>query len=157
MDWSTRKTVWRAWLKNFRRRFIPKIRWKDIALKYAVRLINKIEPSFFKAIRTVAYERGKREAEEKHETARRDAQRNRQKELDTKRKSFQGNKQLRRTVLKESGLTCHYCGKFGGELTVDHLVPLSRGGKNERSNLVAACRDCNEAKGNLKHTEILRK
>ena len=44
---------------------------------------------------------------------------------------------------------CMYCGReFPGHLlTRDHLVPLSRGGSDCWSNVVAACRGCNHAKG----------
>lgn len=43
---------------------------------------------------------------------------------------------------------CHYCGTSiaPGELTMDHLVPLSRGGKASRNNVVPACKDCNSRK-----------
>lgn len=43
---------------------------------------------------------------------------------------------------------CHYCGgKFGPkELTMDHVVPLARGGASGKGNLVPACRDCNRDK-----------
>ncbi|MDD5287419.1 MAG: HNH endonuclease [Desulfuromonadaceae bacterium] len=43
---------------------------------------------------------------------------------------------------------CHYCGgSFAPEdLTMDHLVPLSRGGKASRNNVVPACKDCNSRK-----------
>ena len=42
---------------------------------------------------------------------------------------------------------CSYCGATGVRMTVDHVVPLSRGGGNEPANLVAACRPCNSSKG----------
>ena len=44
---------------------------------------------------------------------------------------------------------CMYCGRqfHGLKLTRDHLVPLSRGGTDCWSNVVAACRGCNHAKG----------
>ncbi|MBP1686314.1 MAG: endonuclease family protein [Deltaproteobacteria bacterium] len=43
---------------------------------------------------------------------------------------------------------CHYCGrKFPPrELTMDHLVPLIRGGRSTKGNLVPACKDCNNQK-----------
>lgn len=46
---------------------------------------------------------------------------------------------------------CHYCGKSvpPQELTLDHLVPLARGGKSTRGNCVPACKDCNNRKKNL--------
>jgi 5-methylcytosine-specific restriction endonuclease McrA len=43
---------------------------------------------------------------------------------------------------------CGYCGRPtpSNELTMDHRVPLVRGGRSVRSNLVPACRECNAAK-----------
>jgi 5-methylcytosine-specific restriction enzyme A len=43
---------------------------------------------------------------------------------------------------------CHYCGAQVGAraLTMDHLVPLSRGGRSTKGNLVPACKDCNTSK-----------
>ena len=43
---------------------------------------------------------------------------------------------------------CHYCGHKVGStnLTMDHVVPLSRGGKSRKGNLVPACKDCNNKK-----------
>ncbi|MCP4681689.1 MAG: HNH endonuclease [Desulfobacterales bacterium] len=49
---------------------------------------------------------------------------------------------------KIEGGTCHYCKhKVGREhLTMDHVVPLSRGGKSKKGNIVAACKECNSKK-----------
>ena len=43
---------------------------------------------------------------------------------------------------------CHYCGKKFSprELTMDHLVPLVRGGRSTKGNLVPACKECNTKK-----------
>lgn len=43
---------------------------------------------------------------------------------------------------------CHYCGQHfaPAELTMDHLVPVSRGGKASRNNVVPACKECNSRK-----------
>ncbi|GAB6062304.1 HNH endonuclease [Deferrisoma palaeochoriense] len=43
---------------------------------------------------------------------------------------------------------CHYCGRRvpPSELTMDHVVPLARGGRSVRSNVVPACKDCNSKK-----------
>lgn len=43
---------------------------------------------------------------------------------------------------------CHYCGRAVGAraLTMDHLVPLGRGGRSVRGNVVAACKSCNTRK-----------
>ena len=49
---------------------------------------------------------------------------------------------------------CQYCGRHQSELkprealTRDHLIPISRGGTNEWTNVVAACSPCNARKGN---------
>jgi 5-methylcytosine-specific restriction endonuclease McrA len=49
---------------------------------------------------------------------------------------------------------CQFCGRAGDELrtreylTRDHLVPLSRGGTNEWTNVITACATCNTKKGN---------
>ena len=46
---------------------------------------------------------------------------------------------------------CFYCHrKVGRErLTMDHMVPLSRGGKSKKGNIVAACKECNNKKKTL--------
>ena len=43
---------------------------------------------------------------------------------------------------------CHYCKRRfpAKELTMDHLIPLSRGGKSLKGNIVPACKDCNNKK-----------
>lgn len=43
---------------------------------------------------------------------------------------------------------CHYCGRHVGkeDLTMDHIVPLIRGGKSTKNNLVPACKECNNKK-----------
>jgi 5-methylcytosine-specific restriction endonuclease McrA len=43
---------------------------------------------------------------------------------------------------------CHYCGGTftPGTLTMDHLVPLIRGGRSTKGNLVPACKECNSKK-----------
>ena len=46
---------------------------------------------------------------------------------------------------------CHYCGAQvpPKELTLDHIVPLVRGGTSTRGNCVAACKSCNSRKQSL--------
>ncbi len=48
---------------------------------------------------------------------------------------------------RASGI-CHYCGKKFSprELTMDHVVPIIRGGKASKGNCVPACKECNSAK-----------
>ncbi|HIQ05966.1 MAG TPA: HNH endonuclease [Anaerolineae bacterium] len=56
----------------------------------------------------------------------------------------------RRTVLARDHYTCQYCGAMPGKalLTVDHVLPRSRGGETTWDNVVTACRRCNQRKGN---------
>lgn len=51
---------------------------------------------------------------------------------------------------------CYYCGKQVSrqKVTVDHVVPRSKGGSNSSRNKVDACRPCNEAKGSLSIEEF---
>ncbi len=46
---------------------------------------------------------------------------------------------------------CHYCGRGVGPraLSMDHVVPLIRGGRSTRGNVVPACKDCNNKKKSL--------
>jgi 5-methylcytosine-specific restriction endonuclease McrA len=46
---------------------------------------------------------------------------------------------------------CYYCGREAPakELTMDHIVPISRGGKTTKSNVVPACKECNNNKKHL--------
>lgn len=55
----------------------------------------------------------------------------------------------RKNILIRDHFTCQYCGSNGaaGELTLDHVLPRSRGGATSWENLVAACRPCNNRKG----------
>lgn len=43
---------------------------------------------------------------------------------------------------------CHYCGGhfLPHELTMDHVVPLARGGVSSKNNLVPCCKECNNSK-----------
>ncbi len=60
-------------------------------------------------------------------------------------------RRLRKTawwMRKTASERCYYCGTRVGRdnLTMDHLVPLSRGGKSVKGNLVPACKECNNKK-----------
>ena len=55
---------------------------------------------------------------------------------------------IRAAVFERDDYTCRYCGKRGVKLECDHVVPVSRGGGNDPSNLVTACFACNRSKHN---------
>lgn len=55
-------------------------------------------------------------------------------------------------ILQKSNGVCAHCGrhlKIGSNFSIDHVVPLSKGGTNHKSNLVALCKECNEDKSNV--------
>lgn len=64
----------------------------------------------------------------------------------------------RKAVLQRDNFTCAYCGRRPGDwqhgylltrqsFTVDHILPISRGGKSTWGNTVCACPACNQRKG----------
>ncbi|MFN3336220.1 MAG: HNH endonuclease [Thermomicrobium sp.] len=56
-------------------------------------------------------------------------------------------KLCRREVFLRDNYTCQYCGVRTHDLTIDHVVPRSRGGPHTWENVVSACRTCNHRKG----------
>ena len=64
-----------------------------------------------------------------------------------KRREAAGAKRLR--IYMRDKFRCQYCGvkKGAGELTLDHILPRSRGGDNSPLNIVTACVACNQRKG----------
>lgn len=67
------------------------------------------------------------------------------------KKERQRARRLRKTSWwrkKISKRRCYYCGRHFPEnqLTMDHLIPIVRGGKSVKSNLVPACKECNSKK-----------
>lgn len=52
--------------------------------------------------------------------------------------------------------TCYHCQqKFKpSELTMDHLIPIARGGKSDKKNCVPSCKDCNTKKGYKTRAEM---
>jgi 5-methylcytosine-specific restriction endonuclease McrA len=62
----------------------------------------------------------------------------------------------RRNLLLRDDYTCQYCGATGaaGDLTIDHIVPISRGGAPDRwDNVVVACKRCNWKKADRRPHE----
>ena len=54
----------------------------------------------------------------------------------------------RRALFARDGWRCQYCGTSTGKLTLDHVVPRSRGGDSVWENVVTSCGPCNLRKGN---------
>jgi 5-methylcytosine-specific restriction endonuclease McrA len=53
----------------------------------------------------------------------------------------------RRNILNRDNHSCQYCGYTGSDLTLDHVIPRSRGGVDSWENLTTACMRCNVKKG----------
>jgi 5-methylcytosine-specific restriction endonuclease McrA len=53
----------------------------------------------------------------------------------------------RRAVFARDRWTCQYCGHERGNLTVDHVIPRSKGGSSSWENIVTCCAPCNRRKG----------
>jgi 5-methylcytosine-specific restriction endonuclease McrA len=62
-------------------------------------------------------------------------------------KKLMENRPTRSLVMKRDGYKCLYCGCIEN-LTLDHIMPQSRGGNNEWTNLATCCGSCNVKKGN---------
>jgi len=85
--------------------------------------------------------------------------------MSVKRKWSGISKGRMRKILKKQGRKCYYCGvriypKAANLLpvaTVDHVIPLSRGGNNSKETLVASCSPCNQAKGDMSADDFLNK
>ena len=61
----------------------------------------------------------------------------------------------RKAVLARDAWTCQYCGRQAhAGLTVDHVIPRSRGGQSVWENIVASCAPCNRKKGNRLPREV---
>ena len=60
-------------------------------------------------------------------------------------------------VYVRSGGRCHYCGVTlsVATMTLDHVVPVNRGGTTCLDNLVASCAPCNQEKGGLSLAEFM--
>ena len=60
----------------------------------------------------------------------------------------------RKAVLARDSWTCQYCGESKPGMTIDHVIPRSRGGQSVWENIVAACGGCNRRKGDRLPHEI---
>lgn len=63
--------------------------------------------------------------------------------------------EIRKKIFYRDNYTCFYCGKMGGKLEVDHKIPVIKGGSDNFTNLVTACRTCNRKKRDKTSEEFL--
>jgi 5-methylcytosine-specific restriction endonuclease McrA len=74
-----------------------------------------------------------------------------------KRKQLSSRKKL--LIFKNADYSCEYCGIRGAkhiDLTIDHVVPLIKGGRDDESNMACVCYQCNQDKGSLLLTQFIR-
>ena len=69
--------------------------------------------------------------------------------LEYRRIPYQQRALSRKNILMRDRNTCQFCGRVmpASELTLDHIVPRSRGGESSWENLVTCCHPCNNRKG----------
>ena len=60
---------------------------------------------------------------------------------------FQSVVLTRKNIFLRDNYTCQYCGRVGINLTIDHIIPKSRGGNDSWENIVVSCMRCNNRKG----------
>ena len=70
-----------------------------------------------------------------------------------KRSKRRGISFSKKNILRRDNFTCQYCGVSNNSLTVDHVLPKSRGGKSNWINVVVACKPCNLKKGDQTPSE----
>ncbi|QSE97152.1 HNH endonuclease [Fulvivirga lutea] len=59
---------------------------------------------------------------------------------------YKGVALTRQNIFRRDNFQCQYCGQ-SKDLTLDHVIPRSKGGKSVWANLVTACKRCNTKKG----------
>ena len=59
----------------------------------------------------------------------------------------------KKNVIVRDGFKCAYCGNDRERLTIDHIIPKSRGGKTDFENCVSSCKPCNNKKGSKTPSE----
>jgi 5-methylcytosine-specific restriction endonuclease McrA len=66
---------------------------------------------------------------------------------------YKGVSLTRQNIFKRDGFECQYCGTKK-DLTLDHIIPSSKGGPHTWTNLVTACKSCNAKKGDYTPGEV---
>ena len=60
----------------------------------------------------------------------------------------------RKNIIQRDNYICQYCGKYSKDITIDHIIPKVKKGKDSWENLVSACINCNLKKGNKLISQI---
>jgi len=72
---------------------------------------------------------------------------------------YYNNPLNRKLIFERDGYKCHYCGQKVNQdnATIDHKIPMSKGGNNSKENLVTACVECNSIKSGKTLEEVAPK
>lgn len=121
--------------------------------KYSVGTYDKRFGSWIKALEKFVEYINEGEDDSEDEIVENRKAKNTQKEAPKRKTKRNISDRLRFTILMRDGFTCQSCGasptkERGVELHVDHIVPWSKGGETEESNLQTKCKKCNLGKGN---------
>jgi 5-methylcytosine-specific restriction endonuclease McrA len=63
----------------------------------------------------------------------------------------------RKLLIERDGGKCGYCFTKKGSMTIDHIVPLAKGGADKLYNMMLACWDCNQEKADMAIEDWLKK
>ncbi|WP_170211248.1 HNH endonuclease [Robertmurraya siralis] len=69
-------------------------------------------------------------------------------------KAHRRNKTIRNRFYSSSKRICHYCGEIAN--TVDHIIPLSKGGMDIFENMICCCDICNLAKADMSYEKFIK-
>lgn len=124
------------WVRKWRKEYYQKRR--DFAIQYSTKWVKEHPDKYkeySKTYRNKSHAKIKRAENEQRRRAR-------------KKKSYIEPVD-REAIIRRDGHICQICGRgpLGGDLVIDHIIPLARGGPHITSNLQVACRQCNAHKG----------
>jgi 5-methylcytosine-specific restriction endonuclease McrA len=63
------------------------------------------------------------------------------------KKPYSKPKFSKRSVFVRDNYQCQYCGRYSTKPTIDHVIPRCKNGRNDWTNVVTACHECNNKKG----------
>lgn len=69
-------------------------------------------------------------------------------------KQWHASAAQRREIYDRDGHKCHYCGSQEN-LSLDHIIPRSKGGSDKSDNLLTCCKSCNSSKGVKSYEEFV--
>jgi 5-methylcytosine-specific restriction endonuclease McrA len=117
---------------------------------FLIRWVNDVEPVFdcdpaFLSAAAIEFQSHREKYRELSSRAKHEQFLSTAEKKANRRKSLSKKRMLQ--IFRRDKFTCQICQTGGGDLTIDHIKPVSKGGGNEVSNLRTACRKCNVKRG----------